>query len=363
MPETFQLKKPIGPNHVVDPGDTVRTKAALAGLGFLEPPEEGITPWPDRPMIDAVTDFQRANGLKPDGVINRGGPTEEAINVALATGSDVGVIPGMEPTKPKIGVEAFDPALGGRGYTHVDASIETGPLFRIPNPEGRRVDGAARRGRLSEQAHATLAAGGGHLGIPPGMEPTKPRVGVEPALGGREHTHVDAGIETGPLFRIPDEPPKAGADAKEPSWEDRFRKRLNRNFKDLFEWSGNTKGKVVIDRPEGGWLLGWLFDDPKPLILAPEAARLIVDMGEYSDRDQGLSLEEERELHRRASTVLKGNRTAFLEFHKRIGDLRDGPISDSEFDSLMRVASEEWFWQDGSFNSGIQSGMLLEWGR
>jgi len=83
MPALFRLKRPIGPDHVVDPDDTVRTKAALARLGYFEAPEEGITPWPDTPMITAIMDFQRASGLEPDGVINRGGPTEQAINERL----------------------------------------------------------------------------------------------------------------------------------------------------------------------------------------------------------------------------------------------------------------------------------------
>jgi len=84
MPALFRLKKPIGPNHVVDPSDTVHTKSALAGIGFFEPPEEGITPWPDTPMVDAVAAFQRGNGLKVDGVVNPGGPTQQAINHSLA---------------------------------------------------------------------------------------------------------------------------------------------------------------------------------------------------------------------------------------------------------------------------------------
>ena len=211
MPETFRLKKPIGPNHVVDPDDTVRTKTALAGLGFFEPPEEGITPWPDEPMITAIADLQRTIGLPVDGVMKPGGPTEEAINAALATGSDLGVIPGMESTKPRIGVEALDPALSDRAHPEVPINIPVGPPGEIPGPQGPSFDDLINRGAHAEQANATLSAGGGHFGITPGTEKTKPPVeAFDPALSDREHVEVPIDINVGPPGEPTDFAPEGG---------------------------------------------------------------------------------------------------------------------------------------------------------
>jgi len=145
MRALFRLKKPIGPNHVVDPGDTVRTKSVLAGMGFFEPPEEGITPWPDIPMVDAVAAFQRENGLKVDGVIRPGGETEQAINDNLAVGGRRGA-PGIAPVGRGLRAEALDD--DGRRVAGERGDLRGRDSGTGDDPGGAVIRGAAGEDRL-----------------------------------------------------------------------------------------------------------------------------------------------------------------------------------------------------------------------
>lgn len=76
----FRLKRPIGPDSVMDRDDVLSTKRALNGLGYFEAPDYGLTPYPDAPMIDAVKGFQRRHKLRVDGVMKPDGPTVRKIN-------------------------------------------------------------------------------------------------------------------------------------------------------------------------------------------------------------------------------------------------------------------------------------------
>lgn len=84
MPRPFRLKRPIGPDSMMDPDDVLATKQALSSLGFLETPDYGLTPFPDQPMVGALKDFQRRHGLRVDGVMNPDGPTLKKLNDLLA---------------------------------------------------------------------------------------------------------------------------------------------------------------------------------------------------------------------------------------------------------------------------------------
>lgn len=80
----FRLKRPIGPDSVMDRDDVLTTKRALNALGYLEAPDYGLTPYPDAPMIKAVKGFQRRHELRVDGVINPDGPTAETLGRVVA---------------------------------------------------------------------------------------------------------------------------------------------------------------------------------------------------------------------------------------------------------------------------------------
>ncbi|KAF0110825.1 MAG: hypothetical protein FD149_2592 [Rhodospirillaceae bacterium] len=77
----FQLGRPIATNVSATSDDIINTKRALNQLGYYEQPSDGA--WVDSAMFDGIRRFQRDHGLKVDGVINPGGPTEHALNRAL----------------------------------------------------------------------------------------------------------------------------------------------------------------------------------------------------------------------------------------------------------------------------------------
>lgn len=80
----FKLHEPMGTNYVVTPSDIMNTKRALNQLGYYDvPPERGIDDWTDHAMFDGIRRFQKSNGLKVDGFMRPGGPTENAINRRL----------------------------------------------------------------------------------------------------------------------------------------------------------------------------------------------------------------------------------------------------------------------------------------
>lgn len=81
----FSLNKAVGSNYTVDPGDIVNTKTALNQLGYYDvPPHHGIDDWTDDSMFNGIKAFQKDKGLKVDGFMRPGGPTEAAISHLLA---------------------------------------------------------------------------------------------------------------------------------------------------------------------------------------------------------------------------------------------------------------------------------------
>ena len=107
MRTPFRLNKTIGEAYDMDLTDALTAKQALASLGHLEAPDDGFDEYPDRPLIEAVKSFQRAEGLAEDGVMKPDGPTLARLNEALKT----------HPTSAA-------PAPGG----------ETGPTSRLNSP-------------------------------------------------------------------------------------------------------------------------------------------------------------------------------------------------------------------------------------
>lgn len=84
----LRLKHPIGKPYNMGPEDTLAAKRILASLGHMEVPDYGIDEYPDEPMIDAVKSFQRASGLREDGVMKPGGETEAGLNAAMRALND-----------------------------------------------------------------------------------------------------------------------------------------------------------------------------------------------------------------------------------------------------------------------------------
>ncbi|MEQ9172972.1 MAG: peptidoglycan-binding domain-containing protein [Rhodospirillales bacterium] len=87
MRTPFRLNKTIGEAYDMDLTDALTAKQALASLGHLEAPDDGFDEYPDRPLIEAVKSFQRAEGLAEDGVMKPDGPTLARLNDSLASRS------------------------------------------------------------------------------------------------------------------------------------------------------------------------------------------------------------------------------------------------------------------------------------
>ncbi|WP_417798987.1 hypothetical protein [Terasakiella pusilla] len=74
----FSVDSGVTPQTPMSSPDAIKTGTALSGLGFFGSKGESEFSLPK-----SVKAFQDANGLKVDGVINPGGPTENAISKAL----------------------------------------------------------------------------------------------------------------------------------------------------------------------------------------------------------------------------------------------------------------------------------------
>ena len=82
MPPFFTLRQVVSQTRA-RPADVLNVKRALNHMGFYDVPDYGMTPYADRTMFDGIRRFQRANGLRVDGVMRRGHATERAMNDAL----------------------------------------------------------------------------------------------------------------------------------------------------------------------------------------------------------------------------------------------------------------------------------------
>lgn len=74
----------IGQENRPDDVAALDDKLRITGE-YVPPPEyaDGPQRYATEPMINVVGQFQAKNGLKVDGIVNPGGPTERAINNCL----------------------------------------------------------------------------------------------------------------------------------------------------------------------------------------------------------------------------------------------------------------------------------------
>ncbi|MBF0269080.1 MAG: peptidoglycan-binding protein [Alphaproteobacteria bacterium] len=103
LQSAFKVRKVIGDDHSVDPDDTLNTKQALNRLGYYSPPQSyGLTPYPDRLMFNSLKAFQKDEGLKVDGLMRPGGPTEAQIGQRLAEKKEWKRPPDAPPYNPNL---------------------------------------------------------------------------------------------------------------------------------------------------------------------------------------------------------------------------------------------------------------------
>lgn len=82
--DLFNVGSTVSPSSNMKADDVLKTKSALNAVGSYKVPEFGITDVPDMGMIDGLKTFQANNGLKVDGIMKPGGPTENALGQTLA---------------------------------------------------------------------------------------------------------------------------------------------------------------------------------------------------------------------------------------------------------------------------------------
>lgn len=75
MIRAVPIKGHVASYSLMEPEDTVNTKAALQKLGFYKTPKYGMTPYPYRYMFEGLKAFQEEQDLLPDGTMRAGGPT------------------------------------------------------------------------------------------------------------------------------------------------------------------------------------------------------------------------------------------------------------------------------------------------
>jgi len=79
MNSAFKLKGHLAANAHASAADVIAAKLFLQHHGFYQAPDFGLTEYPDSALFKAIEAFQKAQGLKPDGVIKPDGETETAI--------------------------------------------------------------------------------------------------------------------------------------------------------------------------------------------------------------------------------------------------------------------------------------------
>lgn len=175
------ISAPVGRGQYNDSDDVLATDNAMREAGIYKPPypyDSGPARYLHEPMVEAVENLQRENGLKVDGYLNPGGPTERAINnriLGKPRGAGLPYEP-IEPISARVGsgmenrrddVRAIQRSLGALGlmtedpfddpHGFIDEQTD-GALRTFQGRNGLRVDGWAGPGGETERTlHEALA--------------------------------------------------------------------------------------------------------------------------------------------------------------------------------------------------------------
>jgi len=79
----FTLKGIVDENSPIDLEDSHSIKTALTVLGHYDDTDTGLSPYPEKKLFHAIRDFQKAKGLKIDGVVKPDGPTHTKIKEVM----------------------------------------------------------------------------------------------------------------------------------------------------------------------------------------------------------------------------------------------------------------------------------------
>lgn len=166
----------LSPNALAHPDDVVATKKRLSDLGYYSAPEWGISEFPDRALFDGIRDFQDAQGLKVDGMINPGGETETALKTMEWTIEDDGhdekinfSIHLREPGLPDwdSGIEAINPDREYENYSNASPATDKKEGKYIWRTQGDGKVRGSHAERDGEEFYWDRAPEGGHPGEAP----------------------------------------------------------------------------------------------------------------------------------------------------------------------------------------------------
>ncbi len=94
MTSQFKLEGPVSATNDVEPSDSRKVKRALMRLGHLDSADVVSLDFVDTPLLEGVKSFQEEKGLRVDGVVKPGGPTEGMIARSLRKQDKVTKTPG-----------------------------------------------------------------------------------------------------------------------------------------------------------------------------------------------------------------------------------------------------------------------------
>jgi len=130
----FSVDDTVSPSSNMKADDVFKTKSALNAVGSYEVPDFGITEIPDTNMIDGLKKFQANNGLKVDGVMKPGGPTENVLGQTLAS-QGVSTADLLETSKVH-DAPLSEPTISKPPQTSWSASA---PLGQPPKPKSAKI--------------------------------------------------------------------------------------------------------------------------------------------------------------------------------------------------------------------------------
>ena len=148
--QPLKIRNAIGWNYNVTLEDVLETKKRLKKIGHYEVPDYGLTPYPDRALFDGIKGFQKNAGLKIDGIMKPGGPTERTLNETLLA------------SVANSGAKTADRPLFGKNLLSMDAPTKK------PKPLNPKLAMMPQKDKYARPGMGEILEGGGSGGAPRG---------------------------------------------------------------------------------------------------------------------------------------------------------------------------------------------------
>ncbi|MFT7569665.1 MAG: hypothetical protein ACI9JL_000687, partial [Paracoccaceae bacterium] len=143
-PRAFSIGRPIGKGNT-RPTDVKKLRPPLSELDYLQSPIKAAPRYTNM-LANALGRFQDDYGLQPDGVITPDGPTEQALNFALATKRT------GDPNAFDLARKAFA-HLNGKGFKFVRDRRDFDAMGAWLNSDGKNASSSEISGALTTFPH------------------------------------------------------------------------------------------------------------------------------------------------------------------------------------------------------------------